>query len=439
MGTTKKTLLSIFLILFFLVPIVSSETLPIASPEAVGLSSKKLAKIDDVMETAVNNNKIGGVVALVAKDGKIVYHKSFGKMDEAPDRPMRGDTIFRIASMSKPITATAVMLLYEEGKISLDDPVSKYIPEFKNPKILIEVEHYDKKTDTETYTYRLEPAKKEITIRHLLTHTSGITYRFFGVDFFEKIYTDAGISDGLTQTEGTIGEMVKRLAKLPLMYKPGDSWSYGLSNDVLGYLVEVVSGMPFDQFLQKRMFQKLDMKDTYFFLPDDKVARLSALWEPDGSGGIKKTSEEPKKLGAHRYSASYHYKRPKTHFSGGAGLVSTALDYSKFLQMLVNRGELDGVRLLKSKTVDMMTTNQIGEMDSMFGSKYGFSLGMDMIKDKKGGEIGVKNYYWGGYFYTKFRVTPEKKLILIMLSQLFPSNVSIENDFYELVEQSFID
>ncbi len=343
-------------------------------------------------------------------------------MDETPDRPMHTDTIFRIASMTKPITAPAVMLLVEVGKLALDDPVSKYIPEFNNPKILVEVEHYDKKTDTETYTYRLEPAKRQITIRHLLTHTSGITYRFFGADFIEKIYTDAGISDGLTQTKGTIGKMVKRMGKLPLMYNPGDSWNYGLSNDVLGYLIEVVSGMPFDQFLQKRVFQKLDIKDTYFFLPDDKVARLSALWEPDGNGGIKKTSEEPKELGAHRYSASYHYKGPKTHFSGGAGLVSTALDYAKFLQMLVNGGELDGVRLLKSKTVDMMTTNQIGELNTMFNTKYGFSLGLDMIKDEKGSEIGVKNYYWGGYFHTKFRVTPGKKLIMVMLTQLFPSN-----------------
>jgi CubicO group peptidase (beta-lactamase class C family) len=392
-----------------------------------------------MMKKAVNDNKIGGAVALVAKNGYIVYHKAFGKMDISPERPMRDDTIFRIASMTKPITATAVMILVDEGKIALDDPVSKYIPQFKNPKVLIEVEQVDEKTDTETYTYRLEPAKREITIRHLLTHTSGITYRFFGADFFEEIYTNAGISDGLTQTEGTIGAMVKRLAKLPLIDKPGDSWNYGLSNDVLGYLVEVVSGMSFDQFLQKRIFKKLNMKDTYFFLPDEKVSRLSALWEPNGRGGIKKASEEPKKLGAHRYSASYHYKGPKTHFSGGAGLVSTAMDYTRFLQMLVNRGDLDGVRLLKTKTVDMMTTNQIGKLDTLYGTKYGFGVGVDMIKDQTGKEIGIHTYYWGGYFHTRFRVTPKEKLIMIMLTQLFPSDVSIERDFYELVEQSLFD
>ncbi len=195
------------------------------------------------MEKVVINKKIGGAVVLIARDGKIGYFKPLGKADDGPDKPMQLDTIFRIASMTKPITATAVMMLIEEGKIALDDPVSKYITEFKSPNVLIEVEHYDKKTDTETYTYKLEPAKREITIHNLLNHTSGISYRFWGLDFFEEIYTKAGISDGLTQTERTIGEMVKRLGKLPLYFNLGDSWHYCLSNDVLGYLVEVVSGM----------------------------------------------------------------------------------------------------------------------------------------------------------------------------------------------------
>lgn len=407
---------------------LSTPGLPRATAESVGMSSERLARIRPVVQQYVDQGRIAGATTLVMRNGKIAHLEAVGQMDEG--KPMREDTIFRIASMTKAVTSVAVMMLYEEGKLLLDDPVSKYIPEFKGAQIAIPSE--DKKSFT------LVAAKREMTIRHLLTHTSGLTYRFIGAEPWAKLYKDAGISDGLVQTEGSIGDEVKKLAKLPLMHEPGERFSYSLSTDTLGYLIEVVSGMTLDEFLRKRMFEPLRMKDTHFFLPEEKSARLAAVYNQLPGGRIKRMNDEPSDGGNLIYSASFHYKGPRTYYSGGAGLVSTITDYARFLQMMLNGGQLDGARVLSRKTVELMTVNHVGEM---FGAQ-GFGLGFSVVRDLgKGSELGsVGQYAWGGFYYTSFFVDPQEKMIVILMAQLYPANdVRLHERFRTLAYQAIAD
>lgn len=403
-------------------------SLPRATPEAVGMSSERLARIRPVIHQYVKLGKIAGAVTLVMRKGKVAHLEAIGNMDDG--KPMREDTIFRIASMTKAVTSVAVMMLYEEGKLLLNDPVSKYIPEFKGAQVAMPSE--DKKSHT------LVPAKSEITIRQLLTHTSGITYRFVSAEPWARLYKEAGISDGLIQTEGRTGDNIKKLAKLPLMHHPGERFSYGLSTDVLGYLVEVVSAMTLDEFFHRRIFEPLQMKDTHFFLPEEKLPRLGAVYNQLPDGTIKRMSDEPDERGYLTYSATFHYKGPRTYYSGGAGLVSTINDYARFLQTLLNGGQLDGARILSPKTVELMTVNHVGEM---FGAN-GFGLGFSVVRDLgKGTELGsVGQYGWGGFFYTNFSVDPKEKMIAIFMSQLYPAaDVRLHERFRSLAYQAIVD
>ncbi|HSI78725.1 MAG TPA: serine hydrolase domain-containing protein, partial [Lunatimonas sp.] len=325
-------------IILFQVMVVAAQTpttkksLPLieANPSSVGMSPTRLEKIDAMLQASVSEGDIPGVVALIAKDGKIVFHKAYGTADAAKGESMKKDHIFRIASQSKAITSTAIMMLWEEGKFRLDDPISKYIPEFKNPQVMQNFRYADT-------TYTTRPANKEITIRHLLTHTSGLGYGVIdGDERMKMIYGKAGTTDLFTTEDVSIQEVVMKLAKLPLHHDPGEKYTYSVGLDVLGYLIEVVSGMPFDQFLRERLFDPLGMNDTWFYLPEPKVNRLVAIhrrvngsWEnyPDTF-----------------YEVDYPIKGSKRFFSGGAGLSSTAKDYATFLQMYLNGGELNGVR-----------------------------------------------------------------------------------------------
>jgi CubicO group peptidase (beta-lactamase class C family) len=429
-----KSVVLFYLISLFLVPCVSSEGLPSAAPEEVGLSSQRLTRVDRVMQEFVDRRQISGTVALIARHGKIAYSKSFGTMDEG--KPMTNDTIFRIASMTKPITSVAVMMLLEEGKVLLNDPVSKYLPEFKNPSVLVS----DGPNEDQ---YHLVPAKREITIRHLLDHTSGISYGFWGRKHLARLYTDAGISDGLIQTEGTIGEGVKKLARMPLMNQPGEAWEYGLNTDVLGRLVEVVSGMPLDQFFQERIFKPLGMKDTYFFLPEEKRPRFAAVYTPNEQGGISRLPEGPVRMGPVLFSINWHYKGPRTYFSGGGGLVSTASDYVRFLQMLLNGGKLDGVQLLGPKVVELMTRNHIGDLDVFLRAPgYKFGLGFAVLADPdRSGRIESKGEYnWGGFFYTRFWIDPKEGLIGIFMAQMRPNqHLDLDEKFRVLTYQAIME
>ncbi len=395
----RKGLLIAYSLLLAWACITSAQALPTTSAEQVGLSPERLGRIDMVLRQYVEEKKIPGAVVLIARKGKVAYQKSFGRIDVDANVPMGTDAMFRIASMSKPLTCTAVMVLYEQGKFLLNDPISKYIPEFVKPQVLV--------PGTNGGADTLVPARQEITIRHLLNHTSGLTY---GDGPLAKYYKEAGIATGLSPTETTIGEMVKKLAKLPLISRPGEQEHYGLSIDVLGYLVEVLSGKDFNTFCNEQIFQPLQMKDTCFVLPQEKLPRLARLYQMNRSGQLQKDATDPAFL------------TRQTFFSGGAGVISTAADYARFAQMILNGGQLDGVRILSRKTVELMTSNSLGELYAPFryntGDKMGYGFG---IRTERGQfdeleSLGIVG--WDGAFFTRFWIDPKEQLVGVFLCQM---------------------
>lgn len=407
-------------------PVVAGDVKTIR-PEDVGLSSPRLERINELIRRPIEQQKMAGAVVLVARKGQIAYFEAFGQADAG--KPMQKDTMFRIASMTKPLVTVAVLQLYEEGRLLLSDPVAKYIPEFARPKVL------EMQPEGASPPFKLVPAKRDITIKDLLTHTAGLPYSF-ATDWYPKdplyrqmhaLYQEAGISSGLYETEGTIGDMVKRLARLPLSRQPGEAFEYGMAADVQGYLVEVVSGMKLDDYMREHIFKPLKMNDTYFFLPESEQHRLSALWKTDWHGKLEKVADGPRQEGEYVYSASYQYKGPKTFLSGGVGVISTVYDYYRFCQMLLNKGELDGVRLLSRKTVELMTeTNQIGKLNAttLHDDGWKFGLGVAIQADRShnvdSGDIGV--FEWAGIFSTRFSVDPKEQKITIFMSQTHPFN-----------------
>lgn len=375
----------------------------------------------EVLDKAVDQGGILGAVGLVAVGGRVVFREAFGRRDIDDDVPMREDTIFRIASMTKPITSVAVLMLHEEGRFQLDAPIARFIPEFEHPEIVV-------RSTNDPREFERVPAQREITIRHLLTHTSGISYGFSDVPPLTRLYAEAEVSDGLVQTEGTIGQGIRRLAKQPLLHEPGTAWKYGLSTDVLGRLVEVVSGKTLAKFFEEDIFAPLGMKDTHFFLPEEKVSRLASVYRLR-DGNLRELPVEPIEEGPVVFSASYHYQGPRTYFSGGAGLVSTVDDYYRFCQMLLNGGELDGARLLEPETVREMTTNQIGEL-SVGDGKFGFGFSIE-TKDTVGA------FGWGGFFFTSFWIDPESEAIGIFMAQLWPNQrARVDDDFRSAVNRA---
>lgn len=405
-----KKLLSIIVIICFSAVSVTAQTKSIkysepfieASPASVGVSAERLSLIDKMCQAAIDNSEVPGIVALVARHGKIIYHKAFGTANASGDT-LKRDAIFRIASQSKAITATAVMILWEEGKFQLDDPISKYIPEFENEQVLDSV--------LPDGLFLTTSANKPITIRHLLAHTSGIGYGVIDGDSrFRKMYKDAGITDLFTTQPITIEESVKKLAKLPLHHHPGEKFTYSEGLDVLGYFIEVISGMPFDKFLRQRIFNPLGMNDTWFYLPDTKHDRLVKV----------QTKKENKWVNypITFYDPEYPIKGAKTFFSGGAGLSSTAKDYATFLQMYLNNGELNGTRILSRTTIDFMMKNQIGE--TLKGAGFYYGLAFAVVEEEnaaKGGNFSEGTFQWGGYFNTQYHVDPEEQLITILMKQ----------------------
>lgn len=415
-----------FLVGLFLVVSMGlrAQGLPTASPESVGLSSERLGRIAPVMNRFVADGKMPGMVALVARHGKVAYFESFGKMNLEPGIPMTKDAMFRIASMSKAITSVAVMMLYEEGNFLLTDPISKFIPEFKNPKVVMKSPTSD--------SIILVPAKSEITIRNLLNHTSGITY---GDVLQAPYYRRAGMTVGLTPTQGTIGDMIKKLGVLPLLSHPGEEFHYGMSVDVLGYLVEVVSGKTLEEFMKERIFEPLKMQDTYFNVPENKVSRLATLYKLDRNGTLVKAT------GYHPYPA------PQTYFSGGAGLISTPSDYLRFAQMLLNKGELDGKRLLSPKTIELMTSNSIGDLfifnpfkhNGIMGDKFGYGFGLRTVRGEYDELESLGAFGWDGAFYTRFWVDPQEDLVGIFMSQVDSNwDENLIGKYRVLVNQSIV-
>ena len=382
-----------------------SPVLTEALPESAGMSPERIARIDNMCTQAVSKGDLPGVVALVARNGKIVLWKAYGMADNQAGKTLKRDDIFRIASQSKAITSTAVMMLWEQGKFQLDDPVSKFIPEFKNPQVLKSFQYSDT-------TFTAEPATSEITIRQLLTHTSGIGYGVIdGDERMKMIYQKAGITDLFTTEEITIAESVKNLATLPLHHNPGEKFTYSEGLDVLGYFIEVVSGMPFDVFLKTHIFDPLGMNDTRFYLPFEKAGRLVAVQQKNNEG---KWERYPVTF----YDPDYPVKGAKSFFSGGAGLSSTAKDYATFLQMYLNGGEYNGVRLLSRTTVESIMGNQTGTLWGDSDKYFGLAFGVVTQQGQNKGGIGSTGTFdWGGYFNTQYFADPEEKIIGILMKQ----------------------
>lgn len=421
----KKTVILFHCLLLaggFLFAQTKAPVLEDDNPASAGMSEERLQRIDKTINEYVANKWLPGACALIVRNGKVVYHKGLGYDDITKKTPMKKNAIFRIASQTKAITSVAVMMLYEEGKFLLDDPISKYIPEFANPRVF-------EKLNSDDSTYTTVPAKREVTIRDLLTHTSGIDYAGIGTKTGKAIYGKADIPSGIGTSNRLLATEIKKLGKLPLLHQPGEKFTYGLNTDVLGYLVEVVSGMSLDAFFKKRIFEPLGMNDTYFYLPKNKYERLSTLYTVDSLNQLIKAAPRP------GFSPTYPAE-PGTYYSGGAGLSSTAYDYAVFLQMLLNGGIYDGKRLLGEASVRMMTMNQIGDLN-VGANKFG--LGFQVATEKGSSILPLSegSFEWGGYFGTIYWADPEEKLIALFMTQLNPNrHDEIKNKFKVLVYQA---
>ena len=402
------------------------DGLPTAVPEDVGMSSTRLERIDRIMQSYVSRRDVAGVVSLVARRGRVVHFSTFGDRHIEAAAPMTHDTIFRIASMTKPVASVALMILYEEGHFQLRDPISRWLPEFSDMRVASAATY----REVGRSRFQTAQAAGPITVQHLLTHTAGLpnTYRGITKTDFDAIAPQREVGD-------TVGDFVTRLAELPLNFDPGTAWEYGRATDVVGRLVEVMSGMSFDEFLQSHIFGPLAMFDTHFYLPEDKLDRFAGLYRPDVTAGLLLV-EAPTE-------DSRFVRRPHSYFSGAGGLVSTARDYFRFQQMMLNGGELDGVRILGRKTVELMTVNHIGDQDIwLVGPGHGFGLGYAVVQDP--GVVGMPyskgSYFWWGAFNTTFWVDPTEELVGVLLTQLRPyTHLNIRQDLATLAYQAIID
>ncbi|MEJ5961808.1 serine hydrolase domain-containing protein [Pedobacter immunditicola] len=388
-------------------------------------SIERLNRIDQLMKSYIDSNWIVGGVCLIMKDGKPAYYKAFGMDNKELKKPMQKDAIFRIASQTKAITSTAVMMLWEEGKFLLDEPISKYISSFANPKVLDKFNEHDS-------SYTVVPAKREITIRDLLTHTSGIGYAQIGSPKMKAIYVKAGIQAGFSDHKQVLADAINKLGTLPLEHNPGERFTYSLSIDVLGRLVEVVSGTSLDQFFAQRIFQPLGMRDTYFYLPEAKRARLVNVYTED------QATKKPMLWQNNTFpGSSIDYPvNNNGYFAGGAGLVSTITDYSAFLQLFINGGTYNGKQLLARHTIEIMTKNQIGDLP--FGDDK-FGLGFQITTHKGNAKLGMSegSLSWGGFFGTSYWADPKEKLSGLLFIQQWPlKHGEISDKFKVLVYQA---
>ena len=384
---------------------------------------------DNVIQSWVDKGWMNGGVGLVLRDGKIAYYKAFGNDNMEKKTPMQVDHIFRIASQTKAITSTAVMMLFEEGKFLLDEPVSKFIPEFKNNKVLDKFNPIDS-------SFTTIAAKRDITIRDLLTHTSGIGYAQIGSGPANAIYAKNGITSGIGVEKQTLEDNMKRLAKMPLFHQPGEKFTYGLNTDLLGYLVEVVSGMKLDVFMRTKIFEPLGMKDTYFNIPKEKQNRLVSLYSQI-NGKLLYPPESTMMQGSKVYRDYPNLGFPM--LSGGGGLSSTIMDYAIFLQMMLNEGTYNGVRILSRNSVRMMTMNQIGDIDNGI-NKFGLGFGITTEKGSAKLPTQAGTYEWGGMFATSYWVDPKEKIVGLFFRNIYPTqNGDISDRFRVMVYQAIKD
>ncbi len=412
------------LVVLLLATIVAPASGQFSPPRKVatgrtGFSAERLARIDRAIQQRVDDGSIAGAVGYVLRDGAVVYERAFGWSDKEAGRRMSVDAIFRIASQSKAVTTTAVLMLMEEGKLSVGDPVSRYIPTFSRTTVSITADS-------------IVPARRQITIFDLLTHSAGISY---GTDAkVSARYQAAGLGPAAgygwytADKDESICATMERLGTLPFVAHPGAAFVYGYNTDILGCVVEKVSGVPLDEFVRTRITEPLGMRDTHFFLPRDKASRLTAVYATGSDGRAVRAPDGAKGQG-------HYLDGPRRSFAGGAGLLSTARDYGRFLQMLLNGGTLDGTRLLSPKTVDVMSTDQLG---SIYGSTgMGFGLGFS-IAQRTGadGLASAGTYGWGGAYATVYKIDPRERLVIVFMIQMLPNGSDIREKFPTLVYQA---
>lgn len=401
----------------------------VIAPEAVGLSSARLQRIDGHMQGYIEQKKLAGAITLIARRGEIAHWECFGHADMEADTPMQRDSLLRIYSMTKPVTAVALVMLLEEGRCQLDDPVARFIPEIAQMKVC---------ADPAAADMRLLEQAQPMTIRHLLTQMSGIP----GSAPDGTAVQDLWAAADLNRPDRTLEEMFKTLVELPLAFQPGEGYEYGFSYNVLGYLIQVIADMPLDVFLRTRIFEPLGMPDTGFRVPPAQATRLAAVYEPDPDGGLARVDTVLVKLHEPQYP----------NLSGGGGLISTAADYLRFAQMLLNGGELDGVRLLGRKTIELMTRNHVPPALQPWVMRrpviahlcqgHGYGLGMRVMLDpaQAGVPGSVGEYGWAGAANTFFWIDPAEEMICLFLCQLFPfSQYALDRDFKTLAYQAIVD
>lgn len=379
-----------------------------AKPNA-NVDIQRLARIDDLVNSYVKKNWLTGAVTLVIKDNQLVQYKGYGVQDMDTKKAMPNDAIFRIMSQTKAITSAGILILFEQGKFLLDEPIANFIPAFKNPVVL------DKFNAADT-TYTTVPAKRDISFRDLLTHTSGIDYAGIGTQEMKAVYAKAGVPSGLGFFDANLLEKMNVLAKLPLKNQPGEKFLYGLNTDLLGCLIEMISGMSLDEFFKKNIFEPLGMKDTYFNVPANKASRMAGVYTEDRQHTIIKWSHEFRNI-----DPDYPMMNKK-YFSGGAGLSSTAFDYAIFLQMLLNGGKYNGHQILAARTVELMTS---GQLDFTIGNNgNNFGLGFEITSEKAAARLARNkgSFAWGGYYGTTYWADPKAHLICLILTQQSPNS-----------------
>ena len=401
----------------------AARAMPVRAPN--GFSAERIARIDRFLQQYVDSSRVGGVVALVIRDGQVAYQRALGWSDREARRAMTPEAMFRIASQSKAITSTAILILVEEGKIALNDPVSRFIPAYARTTVASRADS----------GRTVVPARRQITIRDLLTHTAGVSYG--GEPFIAAQYEAKGLGRAAgngwytADKSEPVCETMERLATLPFVSQPGESYVYGYSTDILGCVVERASGVALDEFIRSRITGPLGMSDTYFFVPPAKASRLVTLYMNDSTGRIARAPEGSRGQG-------HYVDGPRRSFSGGAGLISTARDYARFLQMMLDRGQLDGVRILSPRTIDLMTTNQTGTLFSQNGS--GFGLGFETV-DRLGanGMYSVGSFGWGGAYGSSYMVDPAERLIVVFMINQMPLRTDVASKFPTLVYQALTD
>ena len=402
------------------------DGLPTAEPEAVGMSSERLQRLDRVMQGYVDRDEVAGVVTLVARHGKVVHFSALGERNVESGSPMTHDSIFRIASMTKPIVSTALMMLYEEGYFQLRDPIAKWLPEFADMQVAVPSPPQERLMGR----YKTIPAASPITVQQLLTHTAGLSNSYRGITQPEFLAMSAE-----PKRHDTVADMLQRLAQLPLNFHPGEHWEYGRATDVVGRLVEVMSGQTLDAFLRERIFVPLGMPDTHFYLPQSKLDRFAALYRPNAAGKIE--------LAEAATIESRFVAEPHVYFSGAGGLVSTARDYFRFHQMMLNGGELEGTRIVSRKTVELMTANHTGDKGIwLTGPGYGFGLGYAVVTDlgPSGTPRSEGSFFWSGAYGTIFWVDPSEEVIGILLQQLRPyTHLNVRPDLATMTYQAIVD